>query len=250
MRQFRFLGMALLALVMSIGFAACSSSDDGNSNSGGNATKKLVKITMIYNDGDVDTETFSYDTDGNLKSYNDGEKSCTLRWADNSVTAVWSTGKAYTCNLTNNLIENSTHYKANYTYNNDKKLTKFNRKPDVGEGTLDYNFKWDGDKLMEETQGSHCISFGYSGKTCKGFNPTILLSDAFYSEPWCIACPELLGVKSNQLPDSYKWYVNREAKITYTFDSEGYVTAFFVQADIIDGEEAIQWTETYKLTWE
>lgn len=50
MKQFRLLGMALLALVMSVGFVACSSSDDDDNNGGGNSTKKLTKV-ISYGEG-------------------------------------------------------------------------------------------------------------------------------------------------------------------------------------------------------
>ena len=49
MKQFKFLAMAIFAMVMSIGFVACSSDDDDN-NGGGSITsgKKLVRISCEY----------------------------------------------------------------------------------------------------------------------------------------------------------------------------------------------------------
>lgn len=237
--------MALLALVMSIGFVACSSSsDDGNSNSGGNATKKLVRITET-GDKREEVKIFTYDTNGKVNSYYDGKNTCSLKWSDSSVTATWDSGETYTSYLMNNLIGNSTNNKTSYTYNNDNKLTKMNCV--FGLSTRTETYKWDGDKLME---AEDYFTFSYSGKTCKGFNPIIIdLGDSFDSDPWCFACPELIGLKSNQLPDSYKWD-NREAKVTYKFDSEGYVTEFTVLIYLDGNTETPRWTMNYKLTWE
>ncbi len=62
MKQFKFLAMAFFAMVMSIGFVACSSDDD-NYNDGGSITsgKKLVRISSEY-----ETINFTYGEDGKL----------------------------------------------------------------------------------------------------------------------------------------------------------------------------------------
>lgn len=62
MKQFKFLAMAIFAMIMSIGFVACSSDDDDN-NGGGSITsgKKLVRISSKY-----ETINFTYGEDGKL----------------------------------------------------------------------------------------------------------------------------------------------------------------------------------------
>ena len=70
MKQFRLLGMGLLALAISIGFVACSSDDDSKGSSG-NKPKKLVQITSSV-EGKENVYLFSYDSNGKLKLYNDG----------------------------------------------------------------------------------------------------------------------------------------------------------------------------------
>lgn len=62
MKQFKFLAMAIFAMIMSIGFVACSSDDDDN-NGGGSITsgKKLVRISSEY-----ETINFTYGEDGKL----------------------------------------------------------------------------------------------------------------------------------------------------------------------------------------
>lgn len=71
--------MGLLALAMSIGFVACSSDDDSNGSSG-NKSKKLAQITFS-GDGKENVYLFSYDSNGKLKSYNDGDETYTFNWS-------------------------------------------------------------------------------------------------------------------------------------------------------------------------
>jgi uncharacterized lipoprotein YehR (DUF1307 family) len=63
MKQFKFLAMAIFAMIMSIGFVACSSDDDDN-NGGGSITsgKKLVRISSEY-----ETINFTYGEDGKIQ---------------------------------------------------------------------------------------------------------------------------------------------------------------------------------------
>ena len=62
MKLFKFLAMAIFAMVMSIGFVACSS-DDNDNDGGGSITsgKKLVRISSEYV-----TINFTYGVDGKL----------------------------------------------------------------------------------------------------------------------------------------------------------------------------------------
>lgn len=240
MKQFRLLGMGLLALAMSIGFVACSSDDDSNGSSG-NKSKKLVQITSS-GDGKENVYLFSYDSNDKLKLYNDGYDTYTFNWSNDIVTITDTEGKTETCYLLNNLIRNSTVYKTKFTYNDNNKLKEVRAQLADYLNYYTISLKWDGDKITE------CgYSYSYSGKTCKGFNPVIFVSDIFYGNEWLIACPELLGVKSNQLPDGLN---DEEAKITYTFDSDGYVTEFTIQFYKNGVPSTNEWeTWKYKLTW-
>lgn len=240
MKQFRLLGMGLLALAMSIGFVACSSDDDSNGSSG-NKSKKLAQITFS-GDGKENVYLFSYDSNGKLKLYNDGYDTYTFNWSNDIVTITDTEGKTETCYLLNNLIRNSTVYKTKFTYNDNNKLKEVRAQMADYFNYYTISLKWDGDKITE------CgYSYSYSGKTCKGFNPVIFVSDIFYGNEWLIACPELLGVKSNQLQDGLN---DEEAKITYTFDSDGYVTEFTIQYYKNGVPSTNEWeTWKYKLTW-
>ena len=239
MKQFKFLAMAFFAMVMSIGLVACSSDDDDNN--GGNSTKKLVKI-VSNGDGKENTYIFSYDTNGKLKSYDDGYDTYSFNWSDDKISITSINGESITCGLVNNLVRNSTKFNTRYTYNDNNKLSNVTTQYNA------YSYKWDGDKIIK------CENkiYSYSGKTCKGFNPVIFETDIFYGNDWFITCPELVGARSNQLPDGFKYKDdnNTEAKITYEFDSEGYVTEFTIQF-YHDGEPSTnEWdTWKYELTW-
>lgn len=244
MKQFRLLGMTLVALIMSVGLVACSSSDnDDNNGDGGNSPKKLTKVISSYGGGHETAIFFSYDTNGKLKSYNDGENTYTFNWSDDIVTFTNTDGKTETCYIADNLIRNSTVYNTNYYYNDNNKLTNIKTKYYTD------SVKWDGDKITEQY-----YIFSYSGKTCKGFNPVILeLKNLFYGNYWLSACPELIGAKSNQLPDGFKYKNNdnKEAKISYTFDSEGYVTEFTIQFYYNGAPSTSHYDDSkHKLTWE
>ena len=47
MKTFRFIGMALLAIVMCVNFASCSSDNDEESN-GGKSTQELLQGCLLY----------------------------------------------------------------------------------------------------------------------------------------------------------------------------------------------------------
>lgn len=243
MKQFRLLGMGVLALAMSIGFVACSSDDDSNGSSG-NKSKKLVQITSSV-EGKENIYLFSYDSNGKLKLYNDGDETYTFNWSNDKVTITDTDGKTETGYLLNNLIRNSTVYKTKFTYNDNNKLKEVRAQMADYLNYYTISLKWDGDKITECER-----IYSYSSKTCKGFNPVIFDSDIFYGNEWLIACPELLGVKSNQLPDGFKYSNDEEAKITYTFDSDGYVTEFTIQVYKNGVPSTSQYdTWKYKLTW-
>lgn len=240
MKQFRLLGMALLALIMPVGFVACSSSDDDSNGGSGSKSKKLVQIASNV-EGKENVYVFSYGSNGKLKSYNDGDETYTFNWSNDIVTITDTDGKTETCYLLNNLIRNSTVYKTKFTYYDNNKLKEVRAQMSDYSNYYTISLKWDGDKIC---------GYSYSGKTCKGFNPVIFDSDIFYGNEWLIACPELIGAKSNQLPDSFKYSNDEEAKITYTFDSEGYVTEFTFQLYKNGVPSTSQYdTWKYKLTW-
>lgn len=266
-----------------MGFVACSSSgdDDATSNKNGfnddgSFTKKLVEITTTYiingeeQKGENTTEAFSYDINGKLRAYK-YRGTLPIIWHNDSLTTKGSSIDTYSYYLKDNLIRNSTNHQASYTYNSDNKLIKITRqyqyaasievgtgKPsDISYYTSVQNFKWDGDRLTEVNDKNGDITLSYSGKTGKGINPVIFFDISSYGESWRIACLELFGLRSYQLPDGCienTEYKKATYTFAYTFDSEGYVTKIAVQTtnqiDINGVPVTEQFTKEYKLTWE
>ena len=133
MKQFNFLAMAIFAMIMSIGFVACSSDDDDN-NGGGSITsgKKLVRISSEY-----ETINFTYGEDGKLtrasRNVNGNSEYINLDWSGNTITltthARWEENPC-TITLDNGKISKATDgeetYKAAYSGNYLSQITGYN----------------------------------------------------------------------------------------------------------------------------
>ena len=74
MKTFRLIGMALLAVVMSMNFTSCSD-DEPSKNDDGVITnqKQLVELRMTYED-EVSITEYSYDSNGKLVSATNTER--------------------------------------------------------------------------------------------------------------------------------------------------------------------------------
>lgn len=75
MKTFRLIGMALLAVVMSMNFTSCSDDDEPSKNDDGVITnqKQLVELRMTYED-EVSITEYSYDSNGKLVSATNTEQ--------------------------------------------------------------------------------------------------------------------------------------------------------------------------------
>lgn len=132
MKQFKFLAMAFFAMVMSIGFVACSSSDDDDNNGGGSITsgKKLVSVSSNYGT----TIKFVYGEDGKLTRASRGNSEyISLDWSGNTITltthASWNENPC-TITLDNGKISKATDgeetYKTAYSGNYLSQITGYN----------------------------------------------------------------------------------------------------------------------------
>ena len=88
MRTFRLLGMALIAILISVNFAACSSDDDEEDNGGGTVVSgKLLKSITRKSDYSTNTSTFTYNDKKQLISASNGYgESIDVIWSENSIT--------------------------------------------------------------------------------------------------------------------------------------------------------------------
>lgn len=264
MKTFRLIGAALLAVLMCANFASCSKDDDaattdgGGNDEGGNqqvtvSEKKLVK--MVSNE---ETYTFSYDGEGRLSSaidtYDDGDYgykySYKFIWGDDAVVVKYEKESGdytntYTYTLKDGLVQSyvdDDNDKGTYFYNNSNRLIK----AEFTSKDWTINAVWDKDKLVSvktsDKYGSYPSSILTYGETCKkGYFP--LISNIIeLEEVLFMAHPEIAGMRTNQLPNTYLYEDDEEFSLTYEYDKEGYISKIKLKDN--DGN-----TDTYTLTW-
>ena len=263
MRIFKLIGMALLAVVMSVNFTSCSDDDEPVKNDDGVITnqKQLVKLKMTDEDGESVITEYSYDSKGKLLSANRIESNYSreynITWGANKV--IESTDEdAITYTLENGLITHTSDSdggdldNTDFTYNANNQLIKLQYDEE------DYlSYTWQGEKLTKmawsfSDEDIHELS--YSGKTCKGYLP-IMVWSVDDLRPLLEAHPELAGMRCNQLPD--KIYSKDEIdetteQYTYTFDKDGYVESCTEVSTYkrLDNNETRTETTIYTFTWE
>ena len=269
MKTFRLVSAALLAVLMCANFASCSKDDDANIDTGGEdvvvGEKKLVKMdgTLSY-DSDTYTYnyTFSYDNEGRLSSaietysYDNGngksesKYSYKLIWGDDAVVVKYEKESGdytntYTYTLKDGLVQNyiTDSNNGTYYYNSSNSLIKAEF---TGKGYT-INAVWNKDKLVSvrhsyANYGSGTPSILTYGESCKkGYFP--LISDIIGCEDVLfMAHPEIAGMRTNQLPNTYSYADDEEFSLTYEYDKEGYISKIKMKNE--DGE-----SETYTLTW-
>ena len=265
MKTFRLVGTALLAVLLCANFASCSKDDSpeedpNKGNSGGGVVtvneKKLVK--MVSNE---ETYTFSYDNEGRLSSatdtYDDGDYgykySYKFIWGDDAVVVKYEhtggyssdyTG-TYTYTLKDGLVQSyvdDDNDKGTYSYNNSNRLIK----AEFTSKDWTINAVWDKDKLVSvktsDTYGPYTSSILTYGETSckKGYFP--LISNIIeLEEVLFMAHPEIVGIRTNQLPNTYSPY-DEEISMTYEYDKEGYISKIKMKNE--DGD-----SDVYTLTW-
>ena len=259
MKTFRFIGMALFAILMCVNFAACSSSDDDPTEEpeeGGVVVsgKKLTKIVCkSESTTDIETYTFNYDSKGRLieatESYEeDGYKDTEtyqFTWGDDAIKVVINPNYNYTLTLNNGLVRNSNLDDEDgiFTYNNSNRFIKYssNSKYETCSAI------WDGDKLVSISDSEDDATLTYGTSCKKGYFPfvaTMLANDA--DAALFMAHPEIAGMRTNQLPTKITWTDNETSTLTYEFDKEGYISKV-VDKETFNGSTE---TYTYTLTWQ
>ncbi len=253
MKTFRLIGMALLAVVMSVNFTSCSDDDEPSKNDDGVITnqKQLVELRMTDEDGESVITEYSYDSNGKLVSATNTEQydgsthtsTYTVTWGANKIIESRN-GEAITYTLENGLITHTSDSdggdldNADFTYNANKQLIKLINLHEVSDDysyTITQSYTWQGEKLtkliLTDTENNsqyndeNINELSYSGKTCKGYLP-IMVWTVDDLHPLLEAHPELSGMRCNQLPDkvySKDEYNEETAQYTYTFDKEGYL---------------------------
>lgn len=269
MRTLRFLGMALIAILISVNFTACSSDDDEIiKDDDGVITneKKLVEMQETYKEY-TNIMTFSYDSKGKLisiveKDY-DSSKSdiINITWGENTVTES-EDGESITYSLTDGLVRTGLEtdgYKYSFAYNSSKQLTtyQYGDKHDSSTRT----FAWENGRVTKIVYDGEISEITYDSKTCKGYFPLMVLmvEDDFKV---MLAHPELIGMRITQLPsqsyskdiqkgeyyDDYIKETNKyeniyesTTKFTYKLNSDGYVESVtMVETDVQTSKYSFQ----------
>ena len=264
MKTFRILGMALFAILMCVNLSSCSSSDDDPTEEpeeGGVIVsgKKIVKF--ITESGDwKETWLFKYDNKGRLieaidTDENNGtiEDSSTHRfaWGDDAIIVKSDYKKEseiYT--IKNELLQNCNDG-ASYSYNQSNRINYLSHKGFNGSAIA----IWEGDKLVAYSEDDTDFTLTYEKDCKKGYSPLFLFLYIYdyISEPLLLAHPEILGMRTSQLPISVTTKGNSSynktniSTITYEFDKEGYISRIVEKHD---GNIYASDTYTYTLTWE
>lgn len=249
MKILKSIGAAVMAVLVCANFASCSKDAvDGNPSVDGDpfstvkeyaSEKKLTKIVSEYSSyGKTQTQTtaFKYDSDGRLvESVQEGESSNNEEWSGVAEYKWTNTAISYK----EKYVYKDGHMNIPNTYECRYEVSKgLVREMDYAGDDVEsvsYNkdgrydgeetWEWDGDKLMC-TYSDYMSVYTY-GEPCKsGYYPfcSIDSSALFYAHP------ELLGVRTKQLPVSCRstaYYVQDlkpySSTYEYEFDAEGYV---------------------------
>lgn len=275
MKTFRMIGIALIAVLISVNFTSCSGNDDDPSNDeGGNiaVSKKLVEIKAVEESGEEKGFDFTYNHDGNVLTANyfrnDGISNyfdnSTFTWGDNTVIESVKNSShiadTYTYKFTNGLISSNNDY--SYAYDSSNRLTSCtsilstNRYSEVF-------YTWSNDKLTkisisDNYIGEKTIEITYSGKKCKGYF-TFIEEDFIVGNGNLVhAHPELYGLKITELPSKITikdYYDTKIIELSYTLDKEGYITSYTTKNNKKSGNDEVgykeyEYTTIYSFKWQ
>lgn len=257
MKTFRLIGMALLAVVMCVNFASCSSDDDEIiKDDDGVITneKKLVEMKETDDEGHTDVMEFSYDSKGKLisvvqKCSEENNSDITnITWGGNTFKES-SDGESIIYSINDGLVRTGSETDgSNYSfvYNSSKQLTTYQYGDKYDTSTK--NLTWENGKVSKIAYDKELSEITYNNQTCKGYFPLMVLmvEDDFKV---MLAHPELVGMRTSLLPsqsyskevqkgeqydDYYKETYKYEniyevtAKFTYKLTGDGYVESVTV----------------------
>lgn len=257
MRTFRLIGMALIAVLISVNFAACSSDDDEIKDDDGVITnqKKLVEMKEAYKDG-TNTMTFSYDSKGKLisiveKDYDSSQSDIVnITWGENTVKES-EDGNSITYSINDGLVRTgleSDGINYSFAYNSSKQLTTYQYSDDRYSNTR--TLTWENGKVTKIAYNKDISEIAYSNQTCKGYFPimALMVEDDF---KLMIAHPELLGMRSTLLPSqtTYKeGNLEEKEEYTYKLDKDGYVESCTIISKRNGSTDT--YTTNYTFKWE
>lgn len=273
MKTFRMIGMALLAVLLSVNLVSCDKDDDGTGGGSGAPTtgstisgrsgKKLLQVSKSRSKGGASSSLleFKYDAEGRLvevvETYRDNGEwrsdKMTYSWELNKITSHYEDyeDEYYTYTLVNGKVAKGTlcymdneEYSYNYSYDKDGHIKECYMEYEGGKDNPDI-YTWNSGRLfsIEGAWGPEKIL--YEDGTCKGFCPILysLIETVEIDEFIFIAHPELLGIETSHLPSEYLSEGDPKT-FEYELNSDGYVIGCAVDANLYDSD----WY--YKFVWE
>ena len=238
--KFKMIGMAMIAVLMTINFVSCSKEHpDGDLSN----EKKLVKVS---NNGTI--SNFAYDSKGRLTTISNVDFSgfhwndLQFAWSDDSIMVCFidyahgdgDDSYSYTLTLKDGLVSKSSNGDT-FAYNDSGRITQW-----YSYG-LDHIVRWDGDKVVNIVIGDTSYTYTYGGISCsKGYFAILPLYIAFHniSGRLFMAHPEIAGMQTKHLPTTINNW-----PITYEFDKDGYIS----EIKLHSGGDYV---ELFTLTWE
>ena len=244
--------MALLAILMSVNFTACSEDDSLSKEENGvlKNEKRLVKMVETW-EGESDLVwTFNYDNNGRLlKAALGKSETYDITWEDNKIKCKVNNDYTRTLTLIDGLVQEVAPYNAIYTYNSANRLIDVEDIDGYGITAM-----WEKDKLVSFSdygvsrtkKSDNTLTYETSCK--KGYSPYIALLMENMSE--CVglfmAHPELAGIRTTQLPASHT-YTDNNSKVsftdtyTYEFDKDGYISKIHLRQGEYKGTATLTW---------
>ena len=238
MKTSKMVGLALVAIALGVSLTSCSKDDPTKEESGTVVNeKKLTKIDFSDGHTSYGYISFTYDDKGRLtkaEQINDSGYSFTetMMWGDDAVKINTSekyngeeVNSSYTLPLVNGLVQSFSQYTP--IYNQSNKLIEW------GTERAKTTIIWDGDKLVSATENYYDHVYDYTltyEKSCnKGYFPLLGdLIDVGYGHFLFLAHPELLGLRTTQLPKTMAYtYDNKDSNVdsfSYELDKEGYIS--------------------------
>ena len=268
MKTLRLIGMALMAVLVCINFAACvetTSADGDGGGDGGGGSKRLKEIHTV---GETDnTTSFKYNEDGELiqiveeEMESNGNKTVhtyKFHWAGNSIDIdredyymYYYNGEKkehygnYSCMLTleGGLVQSCAEENdvvRYFNYNDNGRIASIN-------GRYEARIDWNGDKMIRVSANEAETEISY-GKTCsKGFFPLMGSQILGPYEELFNACPELIGARSNKLPTKAQIYDNYDGRTLTTNVSYKYKDGYVSH---ISTKSSSGYTQEIDITWE
>lgn len=254
MKTLKFIGLAIAVILLGVNFTSCSKEEEPKYNLI-TGEKKLTKIGKTDSDGS-EIRTFTYDSEERLfeVSYADDDDTYSQSY-------VWKNNEIETTNggwpyiLSNGVISRYNDL-WELKYDNEQRLSEI-ESSDIYHDKYIIDWNSNGGLFNIASYSSNDISnpankvrqnsmrFFYNQEdriSCKGFNPIapFFIDCGFCAEDLWIAHPELVGARTNMLPNTFEristyWdndgrvqFYTEQGNFSYKFDDDGYIVECIV----------------------